>query len=95
MRHAIETPDGRILTQRAVLNRVAGILRMGEYRIRRESKSRFVLDATPRAFVTQAGETDVRRAVRELFGEVDLAVKMRDAFPVTLKTHAFVVESCG
>jgi phenylacetate-CoA ligase len=92
-RHVIEGNDGRVLTQRAVLNRLAGTLRMGEYQLRRKSENRFILEATARAFATDAGEDDARRIVRELFGNVDLEILSRNGFPWKLKTHAFIDES--
>ncbi len=89
-RHAIHTIDGRTLTQRAVMNHLAATLRMGEYRLRRESDHRFRLEVTPRGFAAGFGEAEVRRALRELIGDVELVVESTDAFPEGSKTHAVI-----
>jgi phenylacetate-CoA ligase len=91
-RDAVTAYDGRVVTQRAVLDRLAGTLKMGEYRIRRTSEHRFVLEATSRAFANSAGPRDARRIVRSLFGEVELETEECKEFPARLKTHAFVDE---
>ena len=89
-RHAIHTPDGRTLTQRAVMNRLVTTLRMGEYRLRRESERGFRLQVTPRGFAAGIGEAEALRALRALLGDVDLVVECVDAFPEGPKTHAVI-----
>jgi phenylacetate-coenzyme A ligase PaaK-like adenylate-forming protein len=89
-RHAIRAADGRTLTQRAVMNRLAGTLRMGDYRLRRKSERTFLLETTPSAFAAGVGATDAQRVLRELLGDVEIALEAIDALPGGLKTHAVV-----
>jgi hypothetical protein len=91
-RHAIHAADRRTLTQRAVMNQLAGTLRMGEYRLRRKSERGFLLETTPSAFAAGVGATDAQRVLSELLGDVEIVVETIDALPRGSKTHAVVDE---
>lgn len=89
-RHLIRTSDGRVLTQRMVLNGLAGTLRMGEYRLRRKSRQGFVLELTPRGLAAGMDETEACRRLHALLGDIDLSIERAAALPAGLKTHAVV-----
>ncbi|MGH9389079.1 MAG: phenylacetate--CoA ligase family protein [Vicinamibacteria bacterium] len=92
--------DGRIVTPRALVDHLAGTLRLEEYRLHQETRSRFRLELAPSALVdrgvaSNAGHPPcdkdaVLRRLRELLGDVEVSIVVAASWPdhAADKTHA-------
>jgi len=91
-RDAIRLGDGRSLSQRKVMNHLAGTLRTGGYCLRQKSARRFLLEVTPEGFAPGINEKQVRNVLCSLLGDIDLVVDVRGPFPEGLKTYTVLGE---
>lgn len=89
---SVSLPDGRVLTTRAIVNQLAGALRLGEYRLYQEAINGFYLELV-RGKETGSGQrTDaaISSRLRQILGEVKVQIKTVNPWPPdgTGKTHA-------
>jgi len=78
--------DGRVVTTRAIVDHLAGSLRLDEYRLHQETERRFRLEVAPGTFAEGPGgasggadrceKARVLAVLRELLGEVDIRIEV-------------------
>jgi phenylacetate-CoA ligase len=85
--HAFELVDGRVVTARAVVDHLAGMLPMDEYRLHQETARRFVLTTTG-GIRAPSDETLLRDSLGELLGRIELEIRVAPLSQAGGKTHA-------
>jgi len=101
LRTSILLNDGQILTTRAIVDHLAGVLRLNEYRLHQEITGRFRLELSRAATLadethgheqTEARSRDViLRHLRKLLGDVEISIETVGPFPECgEKTHPIV-----
>ncbi|MGH7230650.1 MAG: phenylacetate--CoA ligase family protein [Nitrospiraceae bacterium] len=87
-RGAVRLADGRVQTTRAIVDHLAGWLRLGEYRLYQETIQAFRLEVTGYAADRHSPDA-TRRRLRAILGEIDLTISPISSWPYdgTGKTH--------